>query len=392
MAVPEVDGFAKYLATLKPEDIPRALRQAKMLAAANIDDSKLEPPIRTLGQYLIDPIEVPPTLVDPFLVVRGGMTCTIGRAGKGKTVMNLNRILRWAAGLPMFDTLTDSEGTPVYAATKPLKTLVIENEGAGGLFHRQVGIMLHSEDYLSHEARELAKENVLIWRDGGYAGLKLDNQNHLTDVRRGVEKWEPDVVFVEPFRGLWDGEENSATDMNKVVGALMDVAADYKVGVMIAHHERKSGVGEDGELMSAGRGSTVLEGVVTVMENFQAVVGGDFRELTVSKSRHGKAPAPVRMSWDAEAWWYKHIPQDNIETAIIEALGENSDEPMTVADLAEATGEKKTKLQPILASMAKGESAKLKKLPSVSSGNGSTGARYLLPSAVDGSDYGGLGI
>lgn len=390
MGVPdEIKQFSSYLASLTdPKERERAFDMAKMSAANAAPPEAFKPPIRTARQYLSDEIEVPPVLVEPYIVVRGGLTCTIGRAGKGKTVMNLNRIIRWSAGKPMFSGWHDKDGNALLNPARPLKTLIIENEGAGGLFHRQLGIMLHATEFLNEDEREVALDNLLVWGDGGYSGLKLDDPERLNNVRKGVEEWEPDLVFVEPFRGLWQGEENSATDMTKVVDALVEIAADYQCGVLLAHHERKSGVGEDGEKMSAGRGSTVLEGAVTVMENFEGVKGGDFRELSWSKSRHGKAPNPVRMEWVADSWWYRWVSMDDISEAIVTALRDH-DGPMNVADLSEATGEKKDKLRPLLNKLY--DDKRVLRMSSESSGAGSTGFRYTLP-VDETQSYGGLSV
>lgn len=387
-----VSDFARHLASVTDEaERARLLARVKMLAVEQAPEEAFEPPIRTLGQYLSDPIEVPPVLVEPYIVVRGGVNCTIGRAGKGKTVMNLNRLLRWSAGLPMFDGWHDADGNKLLVPSKPLKILIIENEGAGGLFHRQVGIMLHAEDYLKPEERELARENILIWGDGGYSGLKLDDPTKLDTVRRGCEKWEPDIVFIEPFRGLWNGEENSATEMAVVVDAMVGIAADFDCGVLVAHHERKSGVGEDGELMSAGRGSTVLEGAVTVMENFQSIVNGRYRELTWSKSRHGKAPNPVRMEWDPAAWWYKWVTSSDREEAVIGALRDNADNPMTIKMLSTFMDETATRLYPIINGLV--DSGRIKKVPSFSGPDGTTGPAYrLLTGDNDDEGFGGLSV
>lgn len=370
--------LAAHLATLGDADeVNKFLRQARMLAAANADAEAFEPPIRTLGDYLAAEIEVPPVLIHPFMCVRGGLNVTVGRAGKGKTVMNLNRMLRWSAGLPMFDGWVDFEGNALLAPDAPLKILIVENEGAAGMFHRQVGMMLHAEAYLPKESREAVKENTLIWGEGGYSHLKLDDPAKLDGLRRGCEKWKPDIVFIEPFRSLWSGEENSSTEMNVVVDALVGIATDYNCGVWAAHHEKKGGAGED-DKMSAARGSTVLEGIVTLMENFESTKGGDLRELMWSKSRYEVPPPPVRMEWDHEAKWYKHVPAEAIEDEIMAALAENNDEPMSVSDLAEALDETKTKIRDVCKKMKKDD--KIKALPSQATQNGSTGARYRLPS------------
>lgn len=382
-------AVAAHLASLGDADeISKFLRQTRMLAAAGADPEAFNPPIRTLGQYLEDPIEVPPVLVHPFICVRGGLNVTVGRAGKGKTVMSLNRILKWSAGLPMFDGWKDADGEDYLRPEGPLRILIVENEGAGGLFHRQIGIMLHAEGYLNDQQRELAKENVLIWGEGGYSGMKLDDEGKLNQLRAGVEKWQPDMVFIEPFRSLWSGEENSSTEMNVVVDALVGLATDFNCGVWAAHHEKKGGHGED-DKMSAARGSTVLEGIVTTMENFESTKGGEMRELTWSKMRHGRAPNPVRMEWDSDAWWYKWVPVAHIEEEIMDAIRNNGDEPMSVSELSDHLDETKTKIREMCKRMAK--DGKIKGMASISTQHGSTGARYRMPTSESDS-MGGLAI
>lgn len=376
--------FAAQLAQITDEDERRKMVRQLLLDAANqATDEVLKPkaPIRTAREYLASKIELPPILVGTekyVALVRGGLSVRIGRAGKGKTVGTLNQLIRWSAGLPWLDDWTDSDGEAFYAPEKPLKCLVIENEGAGGLFHKQLGTMFYAENYLTPKDREVALENFLVWGDGGYAGLKFDDDEKLKWVRAGLEEYEPDLVFVEPFRGLWNGDENSSTDMGKVADAMVEMASDFKCAVLLSHHERKSGVGDDGEAMSAGRGSTVLEGVVTTMENFVVVHNGDYRELSQSKNRHSKSPPPVRLEWDGDAWWYRHVPEEDIAQSIIAAL-QDSEDPMNVGDLSELTGEKVAKVREVCKRLKDENQITALGSSQLPGGKGSTGVRYRLP-------------
>lgn len=384
-----MEEFARLVAATEDPAARQALfARVNMLAMNLADPESFDAPIETLANYMARELPVPPVLIEPALVVRGGITVTIGRAGKGKTQMNLNRILKWGAGLPMFEGLETKDGTPILAPIEPLKILVIENEGAAGMFHRQMGIMLHAEGYLTEEQRKLTQENVLIWGDGGYSGLKLDDPAHLANVRAGCEKWRPDILFIEPFRGLWKGEENSSTDMANVADSLSGIASDFDCGVILTHHEKKSGRGEGNEGMSAARGSTVLEGVVATMENFEPVKGGDFREVSWSKVRYGGGHKllPVRMEWQHGAWWYKHVALDAIEQGILDILAAE-DEPQTVADLILATDEADHQVRKTLKSLV--EQGKVKKMASVHDGRGSSGNRYRLASGSGEDEPGG---
>lgn len=390
MADSALENFAKLLAA-EPNDAKRAamLQRAKMLALGQVKAEDFEPPVTSLGEYLDTPIDIPASLVWPTIVVRGEITATLGRAGKGKTTMNLNRILRWAAGKPFFDSFKDADNKHYLSPPEPLKVLIIENEGAAAMFHGKMGILLnHCGDILDDVDRELIRENVFIWGHGGYAGLKLDDPVQLNKVRAGVEKVEPDIVFIEPFRGLWKGEENSSTAMANMVDSLQAMGTDFNCGIIISHHERKSGAGEDGELMSAGRGSTVLEGVVACMENFQGVSGGDYKELTWSKARYLQPPPPTRFEYDIRTNWYRHVPMDEIEGGVLLVLRDNLDEALTLKELSEETGEKITKLRPLLSKLTKDK--KVRKLPSIATGDGTTGARFRI--VGDDSDTGRIEI
>ncbi len=378
--------FSRLLAQTDDDTERVALvKRARLLAATMASPEAFEAPILSLGDYLDIPIPVPPTLVEPRVVIRGGLGVVIGRAGKGKTVCNLNRILRWSAGRPWFEAVVGPKGEPVFAPTdnKPLRTLIIENEGAGGLFHQQLGVMTTASEYVTADERELMRKNILVWGDGGYSGVRLDEPAKVDLIRAGIEKWEPDILFIEPFRGLWQGEENSSTDMAHVVDVLFQVMAEYNVGVLLSHHERKSGAGEDGEKMSAGRGSTVLEAAAVTMENFEGVSGGDYRELSISKHRYRDefTPAPIRMEWAGTKKWYTHVSDKLVDGAILQALTDAHGEPLTQTELASILEEQREKLGKPLSRLT--EEGRLKRRAGSSDGRGSSGYRYRLASNED---------
>jgi hypothetical protein len=379
---PAVQAFIKRLGQIDSADEREKLVKRVLMAAADTaPDEAFTPDVTRLREYLAKEIPVPPSLVWPTIAVRGEITTTLGRAGKGKTTLNLNRIFAWACGKPLFDGWTDHEGREYLKPEAPLKTLIAENEGNAGMFHAKVKTLLE-EGPLDPSDQEQCLDNLWIHGDGGYSGMKLDNDEGVKKLRGALEICEPDILFIEPFRSLWRGEENSATDMAKVVDNMVAIATDFQCAIILSHHERKGGVGEDNEKMSAGRGSTVLEGVVAVMENFESVKDGKYREMTWSKARYLPPPTPVRMEWSRETGWYEWIPITNVDEGIIACLREADDEPLNAAGIAEATGEKKAVVNKRLNELVKDK--RVKKMASVSNGAGSTGFRYRLPTDDNG--------
>lgn len=329
--------IADYLTALPPEEREAAEGRinARLKLAQPIEEIKdaNRAPVMALGEYLDTEFPTPPFLVSSGQLVRGEITVVIGRAGKGKTTLMTNRMIRWAAGQPLFPDLEDSQ-----VPEQPLKTLLIENEGVAWHMQRTLGGLLQAAA-LNPTDEAAAKENLLIWGDGGYSGLKIDREKDLALVRQGVEESRPDVLMIEPFRGIWRGEENDATAMEAVLDDLVQIGHDFGCGILLSHHERKSGAGEDGEDMSRARGSGDLEGKVAVMENFRQVKGGDFRELSWSKSRYFPTKAPIRMEYNEETRQYLLVPDTEIVKLVLEAFVQEPAAWFSKGDLAEDLGE-----------------------------------------------------
>jgi hypothetical protein len=352
---PEIEAFGRHLATLDDEQREQALAQAKILGVSNADSSLIgEPPVRTLADYLAEKIPEPPALVKATVgdetsgtVVRGAITALTAPGGKGKTVLSMNRFLRWGAGLPLFEGLDNNQ-----IPTHPLKTLLIENEGAAGFFQARMQRLLDGLDYDRDELAAV-NENVLIWGDGGWSSMKLDDPNNMELVRRAAEKFQPDIIFFEPFRGLHTANENDNSEMAVVLDAMNGLASTYDCGVMLTHHERKSGVQDGEDPMWAARGAAVLTDLAGVVERFKTAKNGTLREVSWTKSRFGPVPAPVRMRFEAASWRYFYVPQDDDETEILEELESIPDEWFTVASIAELTAETEDHVRKRLNALAK---------------------------------------
>lgn len=341
--------YAAYLMSLPDEERKAAgatLNQALLVATP--DDEVGKPPVRTLGEYLDAPIEKPPIFVEPGLVAVGSITAMTSRGGKGKTAVSLNRLMRWSMGKPLFDELPDLM-SPIH----PLRILVIENEGNGGHFQKILTTILDENEF-SEDEKNLARENMHIWGDGGWSGLKLDREADFDMVDRGVAETNADIVFVEPFRGLWQGDENSATDMAVVCDAMSEIANRHGCGVMLTHHERKSGPGEgpDADPMSAARGSGVLEGAAAVMERWVPVKGGRQREISCTKNRFDDEYAPIRLEYDRGRWGYRYVAEDEKLRAVKGVLAQDPGTPMTTKEVAEELDETEQRVRKILNQLA----------------------------------------
>lgn len=297
-----------------------------------------EDAVRTVlaKDWLATEVSRPPSLLSPAgLVVTGGVHMTIARSGKGKTVWNVNRLIRWAAGQPAFPD------APVpLTPERPLKSMIVENEGSAYMLQQQVKRMIEHSGFSPAE-RKAFGENFIIYGDGGYAGVHLDDKKRRAQLLTEIDRRRPDVLFIEPFRMLWRGEENSATEMDKVLKDMLQFADDYKLAIMSAHHAKK-GMAEDGDLMSLSRGSTALEGALTLMEHMTHISEHDQVEVEWTKVRYQEEafPKTFRMKWNVDTFWFEYVADSELGLKIINLLEVAQGRQLSLPSIVEMSGEK----------------------------------------------------
>jgi hypothetical protein len=214
------------------------------------------------------------------------------------------------------------------------------------MFHQKMGTMLYNcGDLLTDEDRKMIRENVHVWGDGGYSGLKLDDEKGVNELRRGIEKVEPDIVFIEPFRSCgaakrtprptwpsswttsWHGER-----LRLRFHPLSPRAQGRRRGGR--SHVRRT------RFYRAG-GRCGLHGELPERQV------GDFRELTWSKARYLQPPPPVRLEYDRDTGWYDYVSEDDIDRAILEVL-EVQDDPINKAGICDILTRSRTKVEKAL--------------------------------------------
>lgn len=93
-------------------------------------------------------------------------------------------------------------------------------------------------------------------------GYMLDNPEHQKAMETIIEKIKPVLVIFDPLYLMFEGDINSARDLNPVLNWLLRIKNEYKTGVMLIHHYNK-GSGISGGSWKKGQrmlGSTTLHG------------------------------------------------------------------------------------------------------------------------------------
>ena len=206
----------------------------------------------------------------------------------GKTVLALNEAIAIATGKPFllqFDTI------------KPCRVLYLQAEVARVTMQERLQKM-----FIEMSKPEPTMLNIITKK-----GLKLTNRKHFEALREYIEYLEPEVLFLDPVRPFFTGDENKSSD----VGAFLDqvdVLIDlYGISVVLIHHHGKQVEGQKRQGAQAIRGSSVF---------FDH--GDSYLSLTYGKGdekgkvklefdlRNAEAPHPMMLYRDTETLCY-HI-------------------------------------------------------------------------------------
>lgn len=182
------------------------------------------------------------------------------------------------------------------------------------------------------------------------AEVRIDCEAHLARLRRTIEKVKPRLVVLEPFVRLARGvDENSATEVSTVLGSLRTIQREYEVGVLIAHHMRKSPSAHLGQQL---RGSGDF--AAWADSGLYLTTTGARRLLHVE---HRNAPAPPSVQLELTSGDDAHLAviaarppttaneTDQLSASILERLSA-SPRPLSTDELRSAFGiRKQTVLQ-----------------------------------------------
>jgi predicted transcriptional regulator len=177
-------------------------------------------------------------------------------------------------------------------------------------------------------------------------GFKLDKPDSVTSLVKHCKELEVGMVALDPFVSMHSGEENSATEMQKVMEAMQQFTV-AGMTVMFIHHSRKGGFGSGAQ---NSRGSSAIHGRADSMLSIEKVVKGELEYISLQhvKSRRGKAAesariimnqpqedGPIELIYDGNAY-EMIIKKDKARDVILDVLKEGGLKRANLIELAMA--------------------------------------------------------
>jgi len=166
-------------------------------------------------------------------------------------------------------------------------------------------LMLESEFIWWYRCRSLRGHLQLAFTVGHPTRRPLTINIEHSDTRRwimdAVQECNPGLIIVDPIRQIHDGNEDSSTEMKK----MMDSMAPFIQGraVVLVHHDRKPNPMITESAASAGRGSTYMAGLADMIWWLKVWGKRPHKGGTLEiKSRVGETDLKMKQNGETGLW------------------------------------------------------------------------------------------
>lgn len=247
-----------------------------------------------LDDFIAARSQLPPALIGDeadVLLPAAGLLILGGKGGKGKTTLTVDGIFHLASGREWL-------GFPV---PRPLRVLVIENEGPREMFRRKLE---RKRKGWPHEIEGAIFVHTLDW-----GGFDLRDDDKRRRLREHVERAEIDLVVGDPLDSCGLDGVGSPENTREFVSLARDAGLHRDVAFWFLHHPRKEKAEDELDDLSGawgGRPDTVM---------MLSLLGGERSRLAVPKvrwSQRGKRPALI-LGFDADTEGFERIAEEGEE-------------------------------------------------------------------------------
>lgn len=153
-----------------------------------------------------------------------------------------------------------------YPVDYPGPVIYIQNENAKWIMKDRIS-KISSSRGLVGKVRHVDKNRVKIkWPPKiplytiNQQGFLLTDPVHQKLLEEVFKKYRPNLIILDPLYLMFDGDINSAKDLNSVLSWLLELRYKYKCGIMIVHHYNKGNGNHPARGGQRMLGSTTLHG------------------------------------------------------------------------------------------------------------------------------------
>lgn len=278
----------KLLMAGKTEEARRVFQETAELLAQQ-DGTHASPGLVTFAEIMAMAPDTTPPLIKGVLYEREPLLIT-GSAGLGKSLMIMHLALALAGG---------SDALQTYETGRARRVLLIQSEVVFRSFQERLSRMTH--DWSGRRVKALG--NIFSpWLNGSpqLAGALTDPYGKptplLADIKRLIEKTEPEVVIFDPLISYTAAQENDNSAMRAMLDSLTGLSAEYGMSLILTHHHGKS---KEHHSYNKARGASAITdwaAAILTLTGSNAKGSDAHRHLikaTWTKTRSFRLPGPI---------------------------------------------------------------------------------------------------
>ena len=138
---------------------------------------------------------------------------------------------------------------------------------------------------------DISKIGIMDMKMAPYP-FNIEDKTHQAWLRQQLEGIGPVLVVIDTLREIHEKDENGATDMRQVIGAIVKVTRP--AAVLLVSHSRKdsafNAMGAESDLMDEGRGSSYVPGRMDTVVKFTGRKGKGHMVYKGRSVSEGKIP------------------------------------------------------------------------------------------------------
>ncbi|MBI5020550.1 MAG: AAA family ATPase [Ignavibacteriales bacterium] len=250
--------------------------------------------IKSLDTIMKDNDKAPSPIIDDGILLDKTLLLVFGQPKAKKTFLCLNMGLAIAQGKSF-------AGFKIPGAQK-----VLFLSAEGGYYPIR--------DRIKTMVTDIKEEHRNNFKMCFNARLNLMVEEDLDLIVEHIDAYKPKVLIIDPFVRFHDNDENSASEMSKVLGNIRHLIEQYNLSIILVHHAGKDNT-------RGLRGSSAIVGEYD--SSIHIANSGETSSLSFDM-RHVKTPEDRKIIFDDKTLWFDVFLNETPVVNVIKAIGSSA--------------------------------------------------------------------
>lgn len=190
-----------------------------------------------------------------------------------------------------------------FKISKPHKVLIFSTEGGH----------YPNRDRIKKMAQKTPDVKDGYFRVTWRARFKVDEEQDYSGLKQVISIYQPDVVIFDPFVHFHNSEENSASEMSKVLFRFRQLIEEFDISIILIHHSGK-------DISKNARGSSAILGEYDSNIKLSREKGSSELKLEFDM-RHVETPEHCSIYFNKDTFWFEGAFKEHPIVTILKTTG-----------------------------------------------------------------------